>query len=213
MTSVGAPDAKRDEILSHLPYALGHVDAAIWALTLVSWGVRSNELSIHIAGEVIAEHESFAALTDAHVETGLIYCRKLIEFLGIRLDETTAPAKLVPVKTPRKKTTDACITQIGRASIVAVEEFLDEGPRDRAIIEEACAHTIRAAHRGVAHFTNTPYDKARCGKVVDCATTVRAAVERFAYRELGREVPNYRRWTPQFARLRVVADDGPTDPV
>ncbi|MBE7480604.1 MAG: hypothetical protein HS104_11565 [Polyangiaceae bacterium] len=194
------------EILEHLPYALTHIDGAIWACEFIAANPRTS-MKIKVGGTPVAEHAGFFPLTNALAETGLVCNRKVVEFLGIKLRRNEDVLYAVDGD---RSGDDAGIEQIGGTRL-NVEEYLTFGQGAPDVVRAACVHALRSASKGVAHFTNTPNFKAHMKPTVLCLTTTLEAVEECAYRRTGREVPDYRVWSrwPTEPRAREQASTCP----
>lgn len=178
------------EILEHLPYALTHIDGAIWACEFIAANPLG-PMKIHVGAVPVAEHAGFFPLTNALAETGLVCNRKVVEFLGIKLRQN----KDVLYAADDDRSGDgAGIEQIGGTRL-NVEQYLAFGQGAPDVVRAACIHALRAASKGVAHFTNTPNFKAQLEPTLGCLRTTLAAVEECAYRRAGRDLPDYRLWS------------------
>ncbi|MBI3203287.1 MAG: hypothetical protein HYZ29_17245 [Myxococcales bacterium] len=182
--------AEKNEILEHLPYALTHIDGAIWACEFIAANPPA-PMSVDLAGALLGEHASFLPLTNALAETGLVCNRKVVEFLGIKLRRNEDV--LYAVEKDREGD-DAGIEQIDGTRLT-VDEYLGFGQGAPEVVRSACVHALRSASKGVAHFTNTPHFKAELEPTLISLRTTLAAVEECAYRKLRRKVPVYRVWS------------------
>ncbi len=180
--------AVKQEILEHLSYSLEQIDGGIWRCKFNPSGAAA-VVEVRV-GQALVQRAETRVLTNALAEAALVHNRKLVEFLGIKLrrkrDELCA--------VDSREDDDAGIEQIGGIRLT-VQEFLSFGPEaPPGEVSRACVHALRAASKGVAHFTNTGNFKAYGLPTLLSLETTRAAVEECAYQRLGRPVPNYRVW-------------------
>lgn len=183
---------KRDDILTHLEYGLKHVDGLIWLCQLLIAEGRPNRIEVAFDGEPVITKTTLGFLQNPLAESGLIYCRKLLDFLGIKLDRKES-------KTLREVPNDRSGGDVGiehlGLSRITIAELLAAGDGPSNKIEAACIHTIRAANKGVAHFTEDKGERAQAEEVVICARIVVELIQVKVYDVLGIARPTVQVWT------------------
>ena len=175
----------QDEILHHVEYGLKHIDGLIWLCDqLVVWertGERPESVEIAFDGAPAAKGK-VGLLQNPLAETGLIYCRKLLDFLGIKVSGKE-PHCLVEVNDKGRRPDDRGVEQLGLPRLTIDELALPDE------VEEACIRTIRAANKGVAHFTENRGEKLSAEQAIICAGIVVQAIEERVYDALEIERP------------------------
>ena len=95
------------------------------------------------------------AFTNPAIEAGIMHCRALLEFLGLRCDRKD-PARLA--QRLGKMEDDFVIEDFvgpsGPLSKVSVEQALMPYPGPKEEAEMALASVIHAANKGIAHMTS-----------------------------------------------------------
>jgi hypothetical protein len=130
-------------------------------------------------------------LTNTLVETGLLYCRVLLNFLGIYLNRKTQ--QLAQIKKPGTGD-DFSLTKLGLHSITVND--LRSAPTGRPEeIEASCQRTLLSTNKGVAHFTDSDTPGSQVQDALCCANTVIWLVEEFVYKKLDIPIPSFKIWT------------------
>ncbi len=181
-----------DEMLSdHLPYRMQQVDGMCWATRLISAAPVIVESGVIFDGQWAVRWPTYRVLTNALAEAGLIYCRVLMNFLGLTLDSKSLQLReiekpgsgdefsIVKLSIPPLTLSDLALAPTGAPTEVLA----------------ACERTIFAANKGVAHFTDQTTSRSFVGDAHVCGETVLWLVEEFVYRKLGRLIPTYRVWS------------------
>jgi hypothetical protein len=185
--------SKRDDALGHLPFALTHVDGLVWLCDLLAQGGDpSGPVMIVAGGRVLIGWPTFLHLRRGILEAGQINCRKLLDFLGLRV--TWDGATLIErSEEPTRDNMGIEDLRLGRIGLGA----LAGSPFGTEVeVTEACRHTIRHANKGGAHMAEyVEGELARVGPVRTCALAVRWLVEEHVYKALKIDVPPYRVWT------------------
>jgi hypothetical protein len=137
----------KDEILDHLQYAMKHLDGLRWLLSDPS---RFGELQVSVNGQPILKRPTLGQVRIALAEAGLINCRKLLSFLGLRPNAKTRD--LEEFSGSRSRPDDVGIEDLGpkRLSLADYDAAPFNGP---VSLRSAAKHTIQAADKGLAHFT------------------------------------------------------------
>ena len=93
------------------------------------------------------------------IESGLIYCRVLLEFLGVTREQATNTLKTTDCKRtkPKRSADDICITDFFDLQKISVEQavsgFSYASPDE---VANALCHVIETANKTVAHLTAEP---------------------------------------------------------
>jgi hypothetical protein len=139
----------------------------------------------------LVRRPSFVALQNSLAEAGLIYCRKLLDFLGLKIDRNDGSLK------PRSASYSddtVGIEDLGLPRVdIAQLSGTPLGSGDA--IRGACEHTLRSANKGVAHFTEDRRDRAKEEPVLLCGQAVAWLVAEHGYKPLDVSLPEYRVWT------------------
>src|SRR4051794_2584638 len=76
----------RGEFLTdHVPYRLQAVARMTWALSFVYTHGEETPLKVSVGGRVVV-HGRVRSFTSPTIESGLVYLRGLMEFLGLKAD-------------------------------------------------------------------------------------------------------------------------------
>lgn len=120
---------------------------------VMSWNDQPAQMEIHFNGKLAMEGKS-TGFTNPAIESGIIHCRALLEFLGLRADKKD-PTKLA-VRQGRQPD-DFVIEDFrgpnGPLAKVTIEEAVRpySGPKEEA--ELALAAVIHCANKAIAHMT------------------------------------------------------------
>ena|SRR5712691_2512427 len=144
---------KQDFIERILPYRLGAVEVMGLAIRYrFNWSAPVR-MEVLFDGKLSIEGLS-SAFTNPAIEAGIIHCRALLEFLGLRADKTNH-AKLA--QRPTGRADDLLIEHFSNAAgalpLVKPSEAVAayQGPPEEA--ERALARAIHVANKGLAHST------------------------------------------------------------
>ena len=177
--------------MGHVEYGLKHVDGLCWLCTCLIDGVPSGDLTISVGDKMLVRRPSFAVLQNSLAEAGLIYCRKLLDFLGLKIDRncSSLKARSAPYSDDTVGIEDLGLPRLDIAQLSVAP--LGSGDA----IQAACEHTIRSANKGVAHFTEDRGDRAEEKPVLLCGQAVAWLVAEYVYKPLDVSLPEYRVWT------------------
>ena len=179
-----------DEMLrEHIPYRLTHLDGLIWASERLMSTYRPDAISIRFDGQVVLTPKSLYQITNPLFEIGILYCRVLLEFLGIRLDSKNKLANRADGRPD-----DFGIEQLSLPH-VTIAELLGAPCARSGDIEAAAIATLISADKGVAHFTSSTSGRAHAANSLLCAKAVAWCIEEYVYRKLSMPIPEYKRWT------------------
>jgi hypothetical protein len=146
----------KDDYVAHvIPYRMRAVAVFNLATRFVTrWQRTPRPLEIYFDGKLSIRGLS-TAFTNPTIEAGIIHCRALLEFLGLRCDKQD-PTRLAPRH--GKQSDDFVIEDFsgfnGPLAKVTVAEAVAPyaGPKEEA--EKALAAVIHTANKGLAHMTS-----------------------------------------------------------
>ncbi|MBC8492795.1 MAG: hypothetical protein H8D43_03335 [Chloroflexi bacterium] len=172
----------------HLPYRLQAVDGLRWVSELLLVGNYPASVEVFFDGRRVISSTSFRFLTNPMLEAGVIFCRVLLEFLGVSLDNTTKDR----LKQRTSGWRDAVKIEDFRLLPITVEQVRQAPTGSPDQVEEACAYTILTAHKAIAHLTPGPEPKSDVAKLHLCSLTVPWLVCEYVYRALELPEPRYK---------------------
>ncbi len=191
-----------DEVLHQIiPYRLRAVETFGLVLRCRSiwWGAKP--LEIFIDGKLAIEGNSNAFINPT-VESGIVHCRALLEFLGLGIEGDRL------VNPRRKRRADdvgiECFrTTSGQLSVVSPVSAVARWPGGHAEAEQALLSVFRTVNKGLAHVTSSLDASPEETRLVEIATRgVPALIESYLYTPLGLPAPQ----SQITARPREVAD-------
>ncbi len=146
----------QDEYVVHvIPYRMKAVAVFNLATQFLNhWERKPKSLEIYFDGKLSIRGLS-TAFTNPTIEAGIIHCRALLEFLGLRCDKKN-PARLT--ERHGKQSDDYVIEDFsgpnGPLPKITVAQAVApySGPKDQA--ERALAAVIHTANKGLAHMTS-----------------------------------------------------------
>ena len=188
MASYKTFNPELEEMLKeHLPYRLGHLDGLRWASQVVMRRIVNSKICLSLNGVNPICFSKARPLTNPLFETGILYCRVLLNFLGIKHDN----GKLIPIT----QHNDLTIEKFG-LQFITIDELISAPTGSPEKIKQGCINTLFSASKAVAHFKNKEA-RLKSEDSFLCATTTMWLTEEYVYKKLGRPVPSYRIW-PDF---------------
>lgn len=146
-----------DDIIKRvIPYRLQAVDAANLAVRLRSSWDAPKAMKIYFDDRLKITGNS-NAFTNPVMEAGLIHCRALLDFLGLKADPADS-TKLVCRDPKRTKNDDVVIEHFSNSNgplpMVTPQDAISryQGPQSEA--EAALASVLHTANKGLAHITS-----------------------------------------------------------
>jgi hypothetical protein len=166
------------------------VDRLNVALRFQMKWVEPPPLSIHIDGKLAVEGNLYA-FTNPAIEAGLVHCRALLEFLGLRLSN----GQLGALK--KRRGSDIGIENFhnasGPLSKVTPDDALNRYDGGREEAEKALLAVFQITNRGLAHITEDLIDNPEHGTLLEVASRgVPSLVISHLYTPLGLSPPNYK---------------------
>ena len=187
---VNRPAVNLDDVLHRLiPYRLGAVETLSLVLRQGELWSGAKSLQLYIDSKLVVEGNA-NAFTNPVIESGIIHCRALLEFLGLSMSKA---GKLENLQRQRKSDDigiEHFATSSGPLSIVPPSGALARWPGGAAEAEQALLAVFRTANKGVAHFTSafaTTPEEARFIEIA--ALGVPALVVSYLYTPLGLPPP------------------------
>jgi hypothetical protein len=152
----------------------------------MSWD-EAPALETFFDGKLVIEGKA-TAFTNGAIESAIVHCRALLEFLGLRGKSQT---ELVEVAN-RAKNDDIGIEHFAGLPKVSVERAVEPYKGHRGEAESALAYVIYLANKGLAHTTSSFTKHDRGSQSLEIAFRgVPALVVNNFYVPLGMEPPQY----------------------
>ena len=175
-----------------IPYRLHAVSTFNFAVRLRSSWVGPKPMKIYFDGKLAIDGNS-NAFTNPVIETGVVHCRALLEFLGLSLS-TRGDPKIV--NRLRKRTDDVGIEDFSNASgplpMVTPDQAVSRysGGKDEA--ERALITVFHTANKGLAHVTTGFIESLEQATLLEIASRgVPSLVISHLYTPLGLPAPEY----------------------
>jgi len=170
-----------------IPYRLKAVAALTGALNLVASSNGPKSLTICFDGELTIEGNS-RAYTNPVIEAGLMHCRALLEFLGVRAGGN----KLAPII---RKRSDVGVEHFRDSKgkplpTVTREEALSRYKGGKTDAEKALLAVFHATNKGLAHMTYQ-LSAPELDLLLIASKGVPALVISHLYTPLGLKAPEY----------------------
>src|SRR5215217_3098668 len=135
-----------------LAYRMQSVDTLNWALDFRSNWRKAPSIAVYIDGALKIEG-NLNAITNPMLEVGLVHCRALLEFLGLRGRKGT----LGQIGDKERRKTDVgvenCSNAIGPLKKVEPEVALSRYEGDRSEAKKALLTILHVTNKGLAHNT------------------------------------------------------------
>ena len=182
----------RDEVLSALiPQRLDAVATLNLVLHLRSNWDAPKPMKIYFDDRLQITGNS-NAFTNPVVEAGLVHCRALLEFLGLRVSRTD-PTKLVP-RGPKTQPDDWVIEDLSNSAgplpLVTPQQAVSKYQGDAVEAESALATVFHTVNKGLAHITAGLIASATNIRALEIASRgVHALVVSYLYTPLGLPAP------------------------
>jgi hypothetical protein len=175
----------------HIPYRLSHLDGLIWASQVRLARREPSRVALQFDGQTALSMKSIRQVTNPLMEIGILYCRNLLEFLGIKLDQTNQLVRAP--RSGKSRADDFTIEALG-LNPVPVTKLLSVFS-DPSVGEKAVIATLVSANKGIAHFTSGTAARAYVPDSLLCASALIQLIEELVYQQLRKEIPEYRIWT------------------
>ncbi len=185
-------DEQEKLIKKTLPYRMQSASIFNLALYYVTSWDAPKSMEISFDGMLCIERLS-TGFTNSAIEVGILHCRSILEFLGIKGDSSNR-SKLA-IRT-HKREDDLVIEDFsgpkGKLSKVTIQEVLRsyKGEPDEA--EAALARLICIANKSIAHFTLGPIEEPDDLKLLEIASRgIPTLAVNYFYTRMGLIAPSY----------------------
>ncbi|MFC1461729.1 hypothetical protein ACFLQR_04345, partial [Verrucomicrobiota bacterium] len=132
----------------HIPYRLTAIDGLCWTCDMLRRPDSFVEVRMK---DTVIKSNTYRLLTNPFLEIGCIFCRVMLEFLGIGFDNNKK--RLVNRSDSQYRALDVSLKDFVSHRITAATLY-DSSLGTPREIEDACIETILVAHKGVAHLTD-----------------------------------------------------------
>jgi hypothetical protein len=151
MTTILTPIDREQYLIGNIPYRLESLRFCyrVCELNRTPHPDYGDELAI---GEFLHLDDTNRHFINPIIESGLVYCRVLLEFLGVGRDRKTGALR--PTKS--KDSTDICISDFGLPLVSVSEATSAFSYATSSEINTALGQVIEAANKTVAHLTSGP---------------------------------------------------------
>ena len=182
---------KQDFVDRILPHRLGAVEVLGFAIRFRSRWDAPVRMEILFDGKLSIEGLS-SAFTNPAIEAGIIHCRALLEFLGLRVDKTN---HAMLAQRQQGRGDDLLIEQFSNAAgalpLVTPSEAVAAYKGSPQEAERALARVIHIANKGLAHSTAGLLDDPDDQRLVEIASRgIPALVVKHFYSPLGLALPS-----------------------
>ncbi|HUS59291.1 MAG TPA: hypothetical protein VM141_11625 [Planctomycetota bacterium] len=192
-------EQQREFLDNHIPYRITAVDFMGHACDLVTSGRADRPAVVVIDGQKELEASKCRFLTNPVIETGAIFCRVLLEFLGVKLGKDMQLVSRCSNKKngePNKKNDDVFIedfrlngcplTRVSPETILSTRGFGSE-----EAIKRACITAIHVPNKAVAHLTSGLEERDTLEDLRLCSKLIPYLVAKHLYEALEYPVPPY----------------------
>lgn len=145
-----------------IPSRLNSIELFCYVYRLTDWARKpKSPMRTYFYNDFVVVGSS-AAFTNSVLEIGLIHCRGLLEFLGIRVNKGKISQR------PSKRDDDFGIENLGLPLVTPQQVFrLYSGPEDEA--ERALTTVCDVASKVMAHLTKGPTPQPGMDRLLDVA--------------------------------------------
>ena len=173
----------------HIPYRIHFLEMGIFACLLIGRGEATLPGPLSVAGWTFQDNGKTIFLNMA-VESALMYCRVLLNFLGIyKLQKRRALESRAPQ--PNFRESEVWIERFPNGRLLSTAELCGVtggGAMHPRTIRAHVIETLHAASRGVAHLTvpkgrDIRSSKLRVGPLLTTCTVVRHHIREHFYRK------------------------------
>ena len=176
-----------EEILPIIKYRMEAIETGRLALAYAKNWETIPSLEIYLDGKLVIEGTA-TAFTNNAIETGVMHCRALLEFLGLSGNGQT---KLKEITKPRKSK-DMAIEDFSSLKKVTLLKAVSSYRGSHADAEAALAYTIHLANKVMAHITSSLQEHERGNEFLEIAFRgVPLLMINNFYDPLGISVPKY----------------------
>jgi len=186
----------KDDIISRIiPYRLQAVDVANFAAKLQNSWDAPKAMKIYFDEKLTITGNS-NAYTNPVLESGLIHCRALLDFIGLKVDSKDSTKLICRDLKKNKNDDDVLIEHFsnlnGPLPLVTPQEAITQyqGPQSEA--EAALAGVLHTVNKGLAHITaGLDLSASDISNLEIASRGVRAIFARHFYTPLGLSPPEF----------------------
>ena len=169
-----------------LPYRLYSLGCLEMALSLVREYPNGASLQCKFNDKLKVQGSS-SIITNANVELGIIHCRVLMEFLGVKVDKNM---NLISAGKPRDS--DVTIESFELPKLT-LEQVVEPCTSDKELARKYIAKTLFAANKLIAHATNlVKLEEDSIDGYIVTARAIPVLFKNYFYNPLKLEIPNYK---------------------
>jgi hypothetical protein len=147
------PDATRESILEH--HIPDRVREVIMCAEAAKFGYeygRKHDGMVKFGSIRTLATNDVGWIIDPFLDTGIIMCRALFEFIGIDLSQSDD----LYIRTKPRFSSDVCLEHFLPSYITLNEGLSRYADTSEGDLEEAIRRTIRAGDKGIGHLTKDP---------------------------------------------------------
>ena len=179
----------------HIPYRIHFVEMGIFASLLIGRGEAATAGPLSVAGWTF-QHTGKAIFLNMAVESAIVYCRVLLNFLGIYKSQKRR-ALVSRAPQPHFRDSELWIERFPNGKLLTTTELcrLPGSRMHPRTIRAHAVETLHAANRGVAHLTlptgrDCKVSKLLVGPLLTTCTVTRHHIrEHFYHRTLNTSHP------------------------
>jgi len=175
----------------HIPYRMTAVERMCWVCENVAFIHNASNVTVRADGVQIIASPNLRFLTNPLLDSGAIYGRLFLEFMGFRWSEKTRQLVRVGSRRPG----DIRIEDFGVPELQLSDLF--QAPHaSRRAMASGCQAVIQTAHRAVAHLSARGPKIRLPERLPLGGRVILWGVGEYLYRRLDQPIPNYPRWLP-----------------
>jgi hypothetical protein len=177
--------SKEALLKEHIPYRVKAIDGFLKINDLLSRGGGVPYVSIGFDHDEPIGHASAAFLRNPLLEMAAVYCRVLLEFMGLKMRRR----KIYAVeRSPHDPHDDIWIEDMGLPELRPGD--LGSTPYGtQQEVEKACVAAIEIAHKAIAHLTQGPQGKPDIAGLIVCCYVVLWLIGERVYKPNNMEPP------------------------
>lgn len=137
------------DLLALLEYRMRAIAIGHLALRYTATWDEAPQMKIYFGETQVIEGRA-TGFTNGAIESAIVHCRALLEFLGLGLGKTATTLREL---TAARKPDDEAIELIDRLRRVTVADAVSQYPGSASEAEAALAYVVYLANKGLAHTT------------------------------------------------------------
>lgn len=184
-------EIRQEYLKKHIPYRMIFIDMLRFACTILKSSQHPAKVEILFDSKPVLAPNSVYFITNPFLEVGTLYCRVMLEFLGIKRNNKSGNLIARRACSPQSCNQDLVIENFGLNKISLSEAVTVPFEQDSQKVEQALASTIMLAHRGIAHFTIDPVEEATIETQYLCSKVVPWLICEHLYKKMNLPRPQY----------------------